>query len=54
MLQALIPRVAAKMDVSPISEIIGIKDASTFIRTIYAGTVWNKTDIIDSELPKAK
>ncbi|XP_076443654.1 electron transfer flavoprotein subunit alpha, mitochondrial-like [Babylonia areolata] len=35
--KALIPRVAAKMDVSPISEIVGIKDASTFIRTIYAG-----------------
>jgi len=33
----IMPRLAAKLDVSPISEIIGVKDADTFVRTIYAG-----------------
>lgn len=35
--KALLPRVAAKLDVSPITDIIGVKDANIFIRTIYAG-----------------
>ena len=33
----VMPRVAAKLDVSQISEIIGIESNDTFIRTIYAG-----------------
>lgn len=33
----VLPRVAAKLNVSPISEIIQVKDSDTFVRTIYAG-----------------
>lgn len=46
--KSLLPRVAAKLDVSPVSDIIGIKGPDTFIRTIYAGNAIQTIKVKDN------
>lgn len=46
--KSIIPRIASKLDVSPISEVIGIKDANTFVRTVYAGNAILTLKSLDS------
>jgi len=45
--RSVLPRVAAKLDVSPVSDIIGVKDSETFIRTIYAGNAILTMKVLD-------
>ncbi|CAG2103322.1 unnamed protein product [Medioppia subpectinata] len=44
----LIPRVAAQLDVSPISEITAVKSEDTFVRPIYAGNAMQTIKVKDA------
>lgn len=46
--KSVIPRVAAKLDVAPISDVTGIKGEDTFVRTIYAGNAVQTIKSLDS------
>ena len=45
--KSIIPRIAAKVDSSPISDIIAIKSPDTFVRTIYAGNAIQTLTALD-------
>ncbi|XP_054160629.1 electron transfer flavoprotein subunit alpha, mitochondrial-like [Oppia nitens] len=44
----LIPRVAAQLDVSPVSEITAVKSEDTFVRPIYAGNAMQTIKVKDA------
>lgn len=45
--KSVLPRVAAKLDVAQVSDIIAVESADTFVRPIYAGNVYVTVQSID-------
>ncbi|EJX05606.1 electron transfer flavoprotein alpha subunit, partial [gut metagenome] len=45
--KSAMPRVAAKLDVSPVSEITAVKGPKTFVRGIYAGSLLSTVESTD-------
>ena len=45
--KSAMPRVAAMLDVSPVSDIIGVKGPKTFVRGIYAGSLLATVEVTD-------
>lgn len=45
--KATMPRVAALMDVSPVSEIVAVKGPKTFVRSMYAGSVLATVEVTE-------
>lgn len=46
--KSVLPRIAVKLDVAPVTDIIAIKDQDTFVRTIYAGNAVQTLKCLDS------
>lgn len=46
--KSVIPHIAAKLDVAPVSDITGIKSDDTFVRTIYAGNAVQTVRSVDA------
>ena len=46
--KSAMPRVAAKLDVSPVSDIVAVKGPKTFVRGIYAGSLLATVEVTDS------